>query len=237
MAYGKNEFVDLHNRTKLSASFFFISIISYLLSIVCDFRLLKLVGKAKLVGYIPDQDLEAIDNFQVTVGLMILISLILTLIFFLIWFHRAYSNLPSFGADIEHNTGMAVGYFFIPIANFFIPHTILKEIWEKSITRGNYGKYKPKVTSSIIVLWWVFIIGSGVMTKIDSMLYARIASIEDINLSTYFSIATSLVFIVHEIIAIIIIHSINKMQQVKREAVMINPELEKETKPILSPLK
>jgi len=59
---------------------------------------------------------------------------IITTVGFLMWLHRSSSNLPAFGywKSQGYSPAWAVGSFFVPIANLFMPYKALKEIWQKS---------------------------------------------------------------------------------------------------------
>ena len=58
---------------------------------------------------------------------------VLTAIAYLVWLHRAYSNLNPLGAmGLEYTPGMAVGGWFIPFANLVIPYKVVKETWQES---------------------------------------------------------------------------------------------------------
>src|SRR6187551_1814201 len=54
-------------------------------------------------------------------------------IFFLLWMGRAYHNLSrSDVGKLEYSPGWAVGAWFIPIVNLFMPCSVMDEIWNKT---------------------------------------------------------------------------------------------------------
>jgi Domain of unknown function (DUF4328) len=75
-------------------------------------------------------------------------SFLLTSIVFLVFFHRAYSNLAVLGPSEQRwSAGWSVGSWFIPIFNLFRPKQIANDIW-----RGSDGSSVP----AIFHWWWAF---------------------------------------------------------------------------------
>ncbi|HAR74244.1 MAG TPA: hypothetical protein DCR77_12695, partial [Flavobacteriaceae bacterium] len=64
------------------------------------------------------EDISAIEGIYGITGIMQGISIIATMIFFVLWFRRAYANLKRVGLSIENNDNMAFWGFVIPIINF-----------------------------------------------------------------------------------------------------------------------
>src|SRR5262249_476382 len=53
-----------------------------------------------------------------------------TAVFFLIWLHRTYSNLAALGAEhLRMSPGFAVGFWFIPLANYVMPALAVQDAW------------------------------------------------------------------------------------------------------------
>lgn len=84
------------------------------------------------------------------------ILFILNVIFFCIWTNRSMKNAwatPGFGFKPSMTPGWAVGWYFIPIMQFFRPLEGMKEIWERT--------FRGQANGSILTLWWTtWIIGS-----------------------------------------------------------------------------
>lgn len=83
------------------------------------------------------------------------------------WVHRANKNMGSAGMkDIEQSPGMAVGWFFIPVANWFMPFNVMREI-EKgsySISKPNeYRTWKSNRTTPILFIWFFAHVVSSVL--------------------------------------------------------------------------
>ena len=101
------------------------------------------MGQQVLLDATPSSDFAGVG----------LAAFILTSIVFLVFFHRAYSNLAVLGPGEQRwSTGWSVGYWFIPILNLFRPKQIANDIW-----RGSDGSAIP----AIFNWWWAFWILGG----------------------------------------------------------------------------
>jgi hypothetical protein len=99
-------------------------------------------------------------------GLAVSAVSIFTWVIFLVWTHRAASNVRAFGQQgLEYTPGWCVGWWFIPIASLWKPFDALREIFKASDpdTVGP-GASKPWQASSVpaaFKLWWVIYILNG----------------------------------------------------------------------------
>lgn len=89
----------------------------------------------------PDAQMDLGDGTSMAIafgliGIVALFEIVLricTIVFFLIWEHRAFSNLSALKAqNLEHSPGWAVGWWFIPFANLVKPFLVMRELWNES---------------------------------------------------------------------------------------------------------
>ncbi len=104
---------------------------------------------------------ETTSFWVMAISLLALIQLpvnILTIVFFLIWLNRVYKNLiPLRAGPLEHSSGWAVGYWFIPILNLFKPFQVVREVWNQSDP-----DFDPELsflsssmgTPALLGVWW-----------------------------------------------------------------------------------
>ena len=112
----------------------------------------------------------------VAIGLIAILEIllrILTIIFFLVWLHRAFSNLPALRAEhLEFSPGWAVGWWFIPFANLVKPYQIMSELWNASDSDFDPDVFMSNKigTESIIGWWWGFYIVGNIFANIAGRL-------------------------------------------------------------------
>ncbi len=98
---------------------------------------------------------------------VLLVSLLLfvsTVITFLIWIHRSYSNLVALNVQSLSSTpGWAVGYWFIPILCLFKPLKIVNELYHSSDPSVEQDSTRFSFDSTTVIhgFWWaLWVIGS-----------------------------------------------------------------------------
>jgi hypothetical protein len=109
-----------------------------------------------------DDPVGQVDTFLVSFGSLVLVNyaiLIIWAVIFLFWFYKAYKNFGALGIrSWKYSPRSAVIFFFVPIANLWIPYIIAKEIWNYSDTGSLLSEepwnYKSK-RSEIVTLWWI----------------------------------------------------------------------------------
>ncbi|MGQ0542804.1 MAG: DUF4328 domain-containing protein [Blastocatellia bacterium] len=95
---------------------------------------------------------------------------IATIVVFLIWEHRSFSNLSSLKArNLEFSPGWAVGWWFIPFANLIKPYQAMKELWRES--DPDYDENLGFLSSNLGVptffgFWWALWIISNIAGRI-----------------------------------------------------------------------
>jgi hypothetical protein len=113
--------------------------------------------------------------FLMFIGLSTILRIgafILTIVFFLIWVHRAYSNLsPLKARNIEFSPGWAVGWWFIPFANLVKAYQVMRELWTASDPDLDERlDFMPAGSSSNSVLgfWWgTYLVGNVILRISD----------------------------------------------------------------------
>lgn len=83
-----------------------------------------------------------------------------------LWVYRAHSNLRLVRTPgAETAPGWAVAWYFIPIANVFMPYQAMKELWQGSVSRLIQ---RSETAPGIIWLWWLTWLGGNLASYGDS---------------------------------------------------------------------
>lgn len=95
---------------------------------------------------------DANDQRQALIFGVTAVLMLATMIVFGIWIVRAHRNLPALGAQyLEVRPGWALGFFFIPILNWWKPYQAMRSLW-----RSSHSVNRPELQESTWVLpvWW-----------------------------------------------------------------------------------
>jgi hypothetical protein len=57
---------------------------------------------------------------------------------FFVWFYRACANGRRFAPELQFTPGWAVGCFFVPLMNLFLPYQAMQEVWKVSWNPRNW---------------------------------------------------------------------------------------------------
>ena len=97
--------------------------------------------------------INASDTLIIVVNIAHILIVILSIVFFIMWFRRAYYNLHMLPwNNARYTEGWAAGSWFVPIINLWWPYQIMIDIW-----RGTQYALKERLgepRSAAIVGWW-----------------------------------------------------------------------------------
>jgi hypothetical protein len=101
-----------------------------------------------------------------SIGIVVQPVSLATIVVWLIWQHHATSNLWARGyRDLRIRPGWAVGWWFIPFANFVMPCVAMVELDRRSTTDGS-----PRSTSPLVGSWWAVYIGGSLVVSIGLLI-------------------------------------------------------------------
>lgn len=165
-AHQYTPFVSAHNRARL---------ITILLIVGAVISLLTIPSHVLDLYVQPfGEDQEISDNLAGflalaltgVLGLTAVAVYLATVVVFLMWLYRASNNVLAFGAPRQTSAGWAVGSFFVPIANLFIPYQAIKEIWQKSDPTPTDAFSYLMSPPGFFPAWWGFWLASNVTSNI-----------------------------------------------------------------------
>ncbi len=185
--------------------------ISALLSVFFIF-----IGLAHMLWPDPliNADGEAIEPTRMAMGLVFLVNLpthIVIIVVFLIWIYRSYANLSALrSTNLKESPGWAVGWWFIPFANFVKPYLVMKEIWRESQPRTEENIESPVE----FPLWWAGWLVGNILSNFGERL--SVLPNGDLHAAYAPLLAISSVFTVLAALCLIsLVRGINRAQELK----------------------
>lgn len=117
----------------------------------------KLLTDMRDIGVWEDSDVDANDLREVIVATIYIVGFLITAIFFIMWFRRAYSNLHKRVDQLRFEPGWAAGAWFVPILNFFRPYQIMMELYTegRNYLRENQVIIKSNFSTFTVAVWWI----------------------------------------------------------------------------------
>jgi hypothetical protein len=98
---------------------------------------------------------ENAENLFTVGGVIWLIGLVAGAIGFLVWWYRAYSNLPGLtGHSRRFGRGWSIGAWFVPILSLWRPKQIGNDIWRGGDPKARGNERWMSLPVSPLVHWW-----------------------------------------------------------------------------------
>ena len=105
--------------------------------------------------FVPDDVLTTNNLRERIIGVLYSIAMLVSAVFFIQWFRRAYYNLQVRTGNCEHGEGWAAGSWFVPIISLFRPLHIMKEMDTKTSRLIGSTTGKVVETNGVVIgFWW-----------------------------------------------------------------------------------
>ena len=145
----------------------------------------------------------------IAIAVFYTVAFVLGVIFVAMWIHRAHDNLHK--ADIEgleFTPGWAVGWYFIPFANFFKPFQAMRELWNKSTGRIDRD---DQVTPGHMGFWWACWVLGNILANISTRM-ADTTNIDTYEASLVISAISGVFTVIAAVLLIKLIREITEAQ-------------------------
>lgn len=114
---------------------------------------------------------QAVNGFSLVRALLELLLSIPLIVVFCCWIFRANKNARALGAERMRATpGWSVGWWFIPIANLWLPYVATKQIYQASDPDAGPADWVSSAVPWFLPWWWAAWIVGGVVTQIDAQM-------------------------------------------------------------------
>lgn len=149
------------------------------------------------------------DERQKLVGYVILFAVApLFMIFFFRWVYRAVRQIREQEGDaIDHTPGISVGYFFIPIACFFMPYKVISQVVRASAEPRIWRSMGTPIT---VKIWWGCMIASYLYLQYVFSVKGDLKTLDDFRVFTTVSIIMGLIGLARALLTIKIVEAVDQ---------------------------
>ena len=135
----------------------------------------------------------------------------------LMWQHRAQSNLRALGTQgLRFTPGWVVGWWFIPVANLALPPQTMSELWKGSEPKAGAVDWKAVKLTPLLPLWWAAWLGRIALSSIGATV-GRNGNVDSLIARSGWYVAADFILAVAGVLAIALIRSIERRQGEKRQ--------------------
>ncbi|MCC6406559.1 MAG: DUF4328 domain-containing protein [Planctomycetes bacterium] len=201
-------------------------IVLAVVALFADIAQYALLGDLAAGVDVDPSTIEANDSRQLLFAWLQNGAFIVTAVFWLVWFHRAYGNLKLLGRKhTKYGPGWAVGYWFVPVVNLVMPYLLTRETWLKSAS----GSPKPGVPRASraprLGAWWTFYLFNGASNRFAAFLVRAAETVDDWILLTQLATVGDVLIIVASVLAFTVVSSIDRAQVEAVRAAAAEPAL------------
>jgi hypothetical protein len=221
-------FVSGHGRALVLAVLFVAYIVTAAFSVALNLARLTLPAVVLAEDGAQGQP-TLTDLLQLLVALGRLAVFLALAVAFSVWLYRVCKNLPALGnpkSRVEHSPGWAVGSFFVPFANLFVPYRAVREVWQKSdpgVRAEEDFMFAPSSSSSLLPAWWGAWLVSNILSNVAFRLQGRTGSPDAERFAVILDIVSDMVGVLAAALAIQVVRGIDRRQEERSRNVTYVP--------------
>ncbi|MFI8002067.1 DUF4328 domain-containing protein [Streptomyces sp. NPDC086010] len=140
------------------------------------------------------------------------LALLVTAIVFIVWFRRVRLNAEVFDASLQPmRPGWAIGAWFIPIGNMWLPRRIAAGIWTASAQTNTDGSWRD-ASKAPLNLWWTLYLVSTLVAQVATRNYEATDFSPALADSVTLIMAADVLDIAAAVAAIVFVRRLTRMQ-------------------------
>ncbi|MEU9302525.1 DUF4328 domain-containing protein [Streptomyces sp. NPDC048269] len=166
-------------------------------------------------GQVAEGTLDLSDILTGLAGGLQLLAMLATATVFIVWFYRVRVNGEIFRPDaFSQGRGWAIGAWFIPVGNLFLPFRTARQIWTASTQLGPDGSYRH-VSSAPLTAWWTVWVAALCFDRVFSQMYKRAETPAAVRDASLVGIAADLLMVAAAVFAVLFVRKLTALQNTK----------------------
>ena len=159
------------------------------------------------------QKLQASDTIRTAISIGQLIILLLSMIFFIMWFRRAYFNLHQLSFNnARYDEGWAAGAWFVPVINLFYPYQIMSDIW-KGKQNAIGERFGEPQSVALVGWWWAAYLINNFFAYISSFVTKEADGVEGLMRASVIEAISEIISVIAIIITIRLIIKVSSFEK------------------------
>lgn len=196
-------------------------------AIVSDLLEIDLLDRIASGDPVTEAETVASDRRQGLFGLAQTGALIAAGIAFIVWLHRAYSNLPTLGAEgLRFRRWWTIGGWFIPIWAAFRPKQLVNDVWrasDPSLPERAGAAWRQGPVPGWWIVWWLAFVVSSQLALVAFRLSLRADSIAEIRSASLAYLISDSVSVVAGVLAILVVRGTTRRHLARAHRLRVEP--------------
>jgi hypothetical protein len=133
---------------------------------------------------------------------------------FLVWFHRAYRNLPLLGVrPLRYDNGWEIGSWFIPVFNFVRPKQVADDIWRGSEPRPGPKRLEDGArVPALLHLWWAACCAAWLLALVERVLGYEMQTLPEQRTAVVVALVACGAYVLAAALAIVVVRKVSRRQ-------------------------
>ncbi|MFF8288213.1 DUF4328 domain-containing protein [Streptomyces sp. NPDC016309] len=158
---------------------------------------------------------ERADLLMTTAGRAQVLTLVATAVVFVVWLHRVRVNAAVLAPGIPTSgAGWAIGGWFVPVVNLWMPRRIVRESWRAS-GRAPYGVHADEEPATVVNVWWALWLLTVFVGRAAAMAYDKADSPERLVAAARLMVAADSLSVAAAVCAVLVVRRLTAMQHTK----------------------
>lgn len=183
-----------------------------LFSIYADLNVYALTGN---LASATDRALDQGDALYTASERLQIVGMLATAAVFIVWFYRVRVNAAFFSEALcTMGRGWAVGAWFVPIGNLWLPYRVAREVWVASAQSSPDRSWR-QVSTAPVTAWWTAWVATVLAGRVGAELFKAAQTTQALRNAVGVVLASHLLGIAAAGLAILFVGKLSRMQQVK----------------------
>lgn len=150
------------------------------------------------------------DMLYQTSGSLQLLTFLATGVVFLIWFRQVRRNAEVFDAYAHSmRPGWAIGSWFVPVGNLWLPHRVASGVWTASSPGGSNRAPAPR---GLLHAWWAVLVCSELASRFIGQAYSDAEEADEVLRAFDLGMAADALDVAAAVLAILFVRRLTAMQ-------------------------
>ncbi|NEC68421.1 DUF4328 domain-containing protein [Streptomyces sp. SID9727] len=121
---------------------------------------------------VDDHELTLADHLTGSAGALQMLTFMATAVVFLVWLRRVRRNAEVFDPSAHSlRPGWAIGGWFVPIGNLWLPHRVVSGVWSASAPLDGRG-HRTSAPRGLLNAWWAALVVDQLVSRGAGRFYA-----------------------------------------------------------------
>ncbi len=183
------------------------------ITVVVDVMGLSLMDSVA-AGTATTAEAESYDALNGNVALLYFLVYVASAVAYVAWLSRGVENAPALGAGIPPRSPRgAIGWWFVPFANFWIPCTIVRDL------HGRLGAPGAPTQRGLLMSWWIMWLVISFVGNVAGRLWVGADTVDSLRSAMGIDLVSAGLDAIAAILALLVVRSIQAREDGRAQAI------------------